>query len=355
MREINIAGNIVGDGHRTFVIAEAGANWRFCPDQKKNYGQALKLIDIAKAAGADAVKFQVYRADKLYVGTAGKAGYLKKERPIYDIIKDMELPYEWLSGLKKHCDKRGILFLATPFDEGSARELGSVGVAAYKIASYTISYLPFLKFLARSGKPIILSTGASSLADIDRAVEAIRGEGNDSIALMQCTAKYPAPLETINLRSIPYLKERYGVPAGLSDHSREPYAAPLGAVTLGANIIEKHFTVSNDLEGPDHAFAVLPEELAGLISGIRGVEKALGDGKKYVLSEEQELYDFCRRKIYAAKTIKAGEILTRDNIVSLRPGRAEKGIDSSEFDAVLGKKARTGIKKDQAIKKGMIR
>ncbi|MFC1644080.1 N-acetylneuraminate synthase family protein [Candidatus Omnitrophota bacterium] len=349
MNEIIIGGHKIGDGHSTFIIAEAGANW-VCSDREDlNRKQAFKLVDVASEAGVDAIKFQVYRAEKLYVSSAGEAEYLKKNRSIYEIIRDMEIPYELISELKEYCDKKGIVFLATPFDEESASVLEDAGVEAYKMASYTITHFPLIRTIARFKKPIILSTGASEVADINNALEVIHGEGNNAVALMQCTAKYPASLETINLKVIPDLKKRYDIPVGLSDHSRDPIIASVGAVSLGANIIEKHFTADNSLEGPDHGFAVLPEELKLMVANIRSVEKALGDGLKNIQKEEKELYHFCRRKIYASKDIPKGEVLSKDNIIVLRSGHAEKGLDPSEYDNVMGKRAKTAFKKHDPI------
>lgn len=346
---IKIGDKAIGEGHPVFVIAEAGANWHYCNDPDKNYKQACRLIDIASEAGADAIKFQVYKADKLYIETAGKTDYMKGKKSIYDIFKEMEIPYGWLQPLKEYCDKKGIIFFATPFDEESAMALESIKVAAYKIASYTISHFPLIKLIASFNKPIIFSTGASDLDDIDKAINIIKKEGNSSIAVMQCTAKYPAPLETINLRVIPSLKQRYNIPIGLSDHSRQPYIAPLGAVALGANLIEKHFTTSNTLDGIDHAFAITGDELRNLVSSIRSLEKAMGGGRKEIQPPERELYDFCRRKIYAIKDIKADELLDNANIRVLRSGRAEKGLDPLYYDKLIGKKARVNIKKNSPI------
>ncbi|MBU1029964.1 MAG: N-acetylneuraminate synthase family protein [Nanoarchaeota archaeon] len=354
-KELKIGNKIISENHPCFIIAEAGANFRISNDSKKNFKQALKLIDFAAKAKADAVKFQLYRAKKLYVKEAGYADYIGKKKSIYNIIKEMELPYEWLKKLKNYSKKKGLIFLCTPFDEESTDELEKIGIKAYKIASYTISHIPLLKYIAKKGKPIIMSTGAADKKDIKKAISVIRKTSNNQIALMQCTAKYPAPLETINLKTIPEMKKQFGVITGLSDHSREPHIAPIGAVALGAKIIEKHFTTNNNLPGPDHGFAILTNELKDLVTNIRNLEKCLGKSEKKVESAEQELHQFCRRRIYAIKNIKKGETLTKENIAILRSGKKEKGLEPEHFEKLIGKKANKNIVKNQPILKGDIK
>lgn len=339
MNEIKIGNRIIGEKYPCFVIAEAGANFKISANPDINFKHALKLIDIAVESKADAVKFQLYKAKKLYVDTAGYADYLGKNKPINQIIQEMELPYEWLSKLKKYCDDKGIIFLCTPFDEESADELEKIGISAYKIASYTISHIPLLKHIAKKGKPIILSTGASDLNDIKEAIKAVREQGNDQISVMHCTAKYPAPLSSINLKVIPSLINEFNIPIGLSDHSRDPLIAPLGAVALGAKIIEKHFTTDNNLSGPDHGFAVLPNELKNMVMNVKNIEKTLGKEEKKVLEEEKELYNFARRFIYVTKDIKKGELFSKENLGILRSGNMKKGMHPKYFDNITGKKA----------------
>ncbi len=335
--ELKIGNQRVGENHSCFIIAEAGANFRISDDPQINFQQALRLIDLAAEAKADAVKFQLYRDDKLYVRGAGHANYLGKSKSINQIIQEMELPYEWLPILKKRCDEKNIIFLCSPFDETAVEELEKIGIAAYKMASYSINNMPFLKYVASKRKPIILSTGAADEADIHKALVAIKSTGNEQIALLQCTAKYPAPLETINLQAISLLREKFGVIAGLSDHSREPSLAPLGAVALGAKIVEKHFTTDNSLPGPDHGFAILDTELMQLVKDIRNLEKCLGAKEKKVLNEEKELYEFARSRIHASQDIKSGEVFSRENIAILRSGIRERGLEPEYWEKVLGK------------------
>ena len=332
-----------------FIIAEAGANFRISSNQEKNYAHALKLIDIAVEAKADAVKFQLYRSEKLYSKSAGSAEYIGKTKSISQIIKELELPYEWLQNLKKYCDEKKILFLCTPFDEESVEQLEKINISAYKIASYTISHIPLLRYIAKKGKPMILSTGASNFDDIDKAIEVIKREGNNNIIILQCTAKYPAPLSTLNLKVLVSLQEKYPYLVGLSDHSREPFIGPMGAVTLGAKVIEKHFTTDNSLDGPDHGFAILSHELIELVSNIRKLEQALGSNQKVVLNEEKELHHFARRCIYASKNISKGEIFSKDNLVILRSGNDEKGLEPFRYDDLIDKKATLNMEKDTII------
>lgn len=347
MRKIRIGKRLIGKNKPCFIIAEAGSN------HNGSFKKALKLIDVAVSAGADAVKFQLFKASKLYPKNAGQTEYLKMKEPIYDIIKKMELPEEWIPKLYKYCKKKKIIFMASVFDEESADILDKY-VNVFKIASYEMTHLPLLKHVAKKKKPIMMSTGATNLKEIEKSVKTIKKEGNNKIILMQCTAKYPAPLESINLRVMVTLK-RFGFPVGLSDHSREPDIAPMAAVALGANVIEKHFTLSNKLPGPDHKFALEPKELKLMVSKIRDVEKTLGTGRKVVLKYEKELFDFARRSLFAIKDIKKGETFGKENIAVLRKGKLKKGLKPEYFDKVLGKKAKRTIKRYKAITKDMIR
>lgn len=354
MRDLTIGRRRIGPRHPTFIIAEAGANWRISADPKRNFRQAIRLIDIAVAARADAVKFQLYRAAKLYTAKAGTADYLKQRKSIYEIIQEMELPYPWLVRLKGYCDRRDIEFLCTPFDSDAVDQLERIGIAAYKIASYSVTHLPLLRVVARKRKPVIMSTGASDLKAVDRAVRLIRAQGNPKLALLQCTAKYPAPLTTLNLRVIPTLMRRYRVPVGLSDHSREPSIGPLGAVALGGRIIEKHFTTDNDLPGPDHRFAILPRELTEMIANVRMLEAALGESDKYVSEAEVELHRFTAYRIFAVKDIRAGQPL-EGAIEVLRSGKVRTGLFADRWDTVVRMRARRNIPKHTPITPDLIR
>lgn len=349
MHDLRVGHHLIGQSHPTFFIAEAGANWRISRNPKVNYRQALRLIDIAVAAGCESVKFQLYRANKLYTPNAGTADYLKKRTSIYDIIHDMELPYGWLRKLKAYCDRRKIMFLCTPFDLESVEQLEAVGMEAYKIASYSVTHLPLIRRIAKTGKPIFMSTGASTMASVERAVREIYRHGNRKLALLQCTAKYPAPLTSLNLRVIPTLQKRFNVPVGLSDHSREPSVGPMAAVALGARVIEKHYTTDNRLPGPDHVFAILPNELRALVMNVRQTEAALGEAEKRVTKDEQELSSFTRYRIFATRDIKKGEPLA-GSIELLRSGKVTTGLESSAWDTVVKRTARRRISAYQPIR-----
>jgi len=333
---VQIAKRWIGDGHPCFIIAEAGSN------HGGRLEQARRLIDVAAEAGADAVKFQLFRADRLYPRTAGQSDYLKLDRPIFDIIAEMEMPYEWLPKLASYCDQRGIIFLCSVFDEESADRLDPY-LPAYKIASYEMTHLPLVRHVAKKGKPLIVSTGTADLGEVGEMVEAVLGAGNTRVVLMQCTAAYPAPLPSLNVRAVATLKDRFGVPAGLSDHSRDPLIGPLAAVAVGANAIEKHFTLSNRLPGPDHVFALEPEELGLMVRKVRETEQALGTGVKAVDPIEEELRRFARRGIFAVRDIAAGQVFTLDNIAVLRCGKLAAGLPPRYYDEVLGRTARRHV------------
>lgn len=332
MTPLVIGGRIVGPAHPCLIIAEAGSN------HNGDLATALELIDVAARAGADAVKFQIFRADRLYPKTAGRSDYLGVDRAIHDIIAEMEMPYEWLPTLQARCRQRGVIFLASAFDEESADRLDAF-VDAFKIASYEMTHVPLLRHIAAKAKPVIMSTGAANLSEVGESVDAFREAEGASLVLMQCTAAYPAPMEALDLRSIVTMARAFDVPVGLSDHSRDAVLAPIAAVALGASIIEKHFTLSNDLPGPDHRFAVEPHELEALVKAVRLTEAALGTGAKVVHPAEEELRAFARRSIFAVRDIAAGETFTHQNIAVLRCGKNPRGLEPSQFDAVLSRKA----------------
>jgi N-acetylneuraminate synthase len=319
----------VGDGQPCYVIAEAGSN------HDGRLDQARRLVDVAAEAGADAVKFQLFRARTLYARGAGRSEYLQLDRSIYDVIADMEMPYEWLPILAGHAAERGIDFMVSVFDEESVDRVDPL-VASFKIASYEMTHLPLVRHAASKKKPLIVSTGTANLDEVGETVAAI---GDTPFALMQCTAAYPAPLDALNVRAIVTLKAAFGVPVGLSDHSRDPLIGPLAAVALGANLLEKHFTLSNRLPGPDHGFAVEPDELATLVRRVRETERALGTGDKKVQPVEEELRRFARRAIFVARDVAAGEPLGPDNLVILRCGTLTPGLPPSAWERVVGRRA----------------
>jgi len=345
MKTVNIGGRAVGEGQPCLVIAEAGSNHNGSLDQAK------ALIRIAADARADAVKFQTFRAGKLYARNAGKSDYLKLDQSIVDVIAAMEMPYEWLPVLADEAKRNGLMFLSTPFDERSADELEPL-VPAFKIASYEMTHLPLVRYIARKKKPLIVSTGTANLDEVRETVAAVRETGNDQLVLLQCTASYPSPLDALNLRAITTLRREFDVPAGLSDHSRDPFVGPVAAVALGACVIEKHFTFNNDMPGPDHKFAIEPDELRAMVAAIRECESALGTGEKKVAAVENELREFARRTIFTARAVSRGEAFTTENTAVLRAGKAGHGLPPSALDALIGKRARRDLPADVPVKSG---
>lgn len=340
---IKVDGRRIGPGRPCFIIAEAGSN------HDRNINTALALIDAATEARADAVKFQTYSAETLYSKFTPRHSS-SKQKP-WDLIKSVEMPREWLGRLKKHADKRGIIFFSTPFDFAAVRELEAIRVPIYKIASMELSDVTLIKTVARTGKPIILSTGGASLEEIERASAVCRKEGNGQIALLQCTVSYPAPAEYINLRAMNTLTSAFGVPVGFSDHSVGIHMS-CAAVALGASIVEKHFTLSRNSKGPDHPFAIEPDELARMVRDIREVEAGLGDGlKNGPVAPELENYKIAHRTIHASRRIPKGARVTRAMLCVKRPGL---GIEPSQMDLLIGRRARATIPADSWIRWDMV-
>ncbi len=342
MNAFEIGDRPVGPAEPTFVIAEAGSN------HNGDLELAKELIDVAANAGADAVKFQTFRAENLYVEESGEVEYLDDDRSIYEIIESMEMPYEWIPELHAYCQQRDVLFLSTPFDEQSADELAAY-VPAWKVASYTSSHVPFLEYLAETDKPIIMSTGAHELNEVAESVDVLRAAGVAELVLLQCVAAYPTPLSEIDVRVVEALQREFDVLAGLSDHTLDPVTAPSAAVALGAAVVEKHFTLNNSMEGPDHKFALEPDELDQMVSAIRATERALGTGEKCVLNVESELHDKARRAIHAVEDIKAGEALTEENVQVLRPGERGAGLNPTHYHEILGMTATRDIQTGEGI------
>ncbi|MCB1114005.1 MAG: GNAT family N-acetyltransferase [Chlamydiia bacterium] len=314
---------------KVFVIAEAGSNW--------TEADPFEMIFKARAAGADAIKFQVFRAETTYVKEAGVSNYLQED--VEALFKSKEMPYSLIPKLARACEVEGIEFMATPFSLADFHAIDPY-VKRHKIASYENNYFALLRAVARTKKPLFVSTGATTLKETAWIVDTLHELGSGELTLMQCTAKYPAPPNSMHLSTIPALKETYGCPVGLSDHSLDPFAAPLGAVALGASAIEKHFTLDRTLKGPDHSFAIEPDELHTLVSQIRALEEMIGDGYKQVVDAEKELRDFARRGIQAIEPIKKGDILTEGgNIAVLRPGNCLRGMPPEYIEELEGKKA----------------
>ena len=337
--------------NKVFVIAEAGSNWRL-GNTKRDLKMGRVLIDIASDAHADAIKFQTYKTTTVYVPNAGDSDYLSEsgiKEPITEIFDDLSMPYEIIPELADYCKSCNIEFMSTPFSINDAKAIEPY-VKLHKIASYEITHLRLIEFLAKTHKPLILSTGAATLDDITWAVNYFKKCGGSEITLMQTTAKYPAPLSSLNIKSMLKLKEIFDVPVGLSDHSKDPVIGPVTAVALGASVIEKHFTLHNKLPGPDHSFALEPEELKTMVKSIRNCEDALGSGEKIVQKEEEELRDYAQRAIQATRSIRKGDILKEDyNIGILRPGKQSKGLHPKMLEYVEGHKAARNIELGHGI------
>lgn len=361
MNELIIAGRKVSNKSKTLIIAEAGIN------HDGDYQQALKLIDVAVEAGADIVKFQLFRAEKMYTPKAGNyktaAGDIK---PINEILKATELPFEWIPKLQEYCEQKSIGFLCTVCDEEGADILNDYGVDSFKMASYAITHIPLLKYVAKYNKPIVFSSAGAYLSDVDIAVRSIKETGNNNIALMHCVAKYPTPLSECNLTVLKTFKSAYpDIVIGYSDHSEDPIAAPVTAVVLGAKIIEKHITIDKDLPGADHSFAVNPEELKKMCSAIRKVEalpeeekikfvhqETMGTSEKRVIPIEEGLRKYAFRCVFATKDLKKGDIITTENSAILRPGNEERGIEPIHYLDLLekGVKVISSVEAGKAIK-----
>lgn len=337
-----------------YIIAEAGSNW-WMGHPAQNFAMAKALIDIAARAGADAVKFQVYKPETTYVSNAGQSDYLAEsgiQEDITTIFADRAIPYALIPKLADYCTKQGIAFMASAFSPADFAAIDPY-VPIHKIASYELSHIHLLELAARSGKPLILSTGASNPEEIAWAVNTYRDHGGKDLSLMHCTACYPAKMESMNLNAIRWLHDHFQCSVGLSDHSRHPFYAPVAAVALGATIIEKHFTLSNALPGPDHAFALTPDELTEMVQAIRSVEKMLGLEVKDVDPTEEELRNYARRGIQAIKNISVGDTLLENvNFAILRPGKQSLGIHPKYIAEIEGKIAAREIPIGAGLQKG---
>lgn len=322
---------------RVFVIAEAGVN------HNGDLDLARRLVDIAVEAGADAVKFQSFRAESLASRSAPKADYqiaaTGGTESQFEMLKRLELSDESHRILNAYCAAQGILFLSTPFDEERADFLADLGIVAFKIPSGEVTNLPFLAHVATKGRPILLSTGMSELAEVGSAIDTIRKAGGNDLALLHCLTSYPADPCEANLRAMRTLADRFSVPVGFSDHTLGTEVA-FAAVALGARIIEKHFTLDRALDGPDHAASLEPSELKALIRGVRIVHSALGDGVKTPAASEARLRNIMRKSLVAVRHIAAGAIINSSDIAVLRPGT---GLAPSCRSEVIGRRARIAI------------
>jgi N,N'-diacetyllegionaminate synthase len=336
-----IGGRQIGGGAPCFVIAEAGAN------HNRDLDVAKALIDAAAEAGADAVKFQTYTGADLYSSRTPQFEYLKDDRPIQEILDAAALPREWQPELAEHASRRGILWFSAPFDHAAVDSLAEIGVPAIKIASFELVDLPLIRRAAGTGIPLIISTGMATYGEIDDALGAVAAAGGEHVALLRCASLYPSPPEIINLRAMATLRSAFGVPVGLSDHTTGISVATGGAA-LGMELIEKHFTLDRGMQGPDHAFAIEPDELAAMVGAIREVEVALGNGRLEGPSEleRKEMYANARRSVIAARDIPAGTVISPDMLTVKRPGY---GIPPKHLDVVIGRTARVDIPFDEVV------
>jgi pseudaminic acid synthase len=339
---IQIGYHKIGKKYPTYIVAEMSAN------HNRNFDQAVDIIKAAKQAGADAIKLQTYTPDTMTLNCDNKffeiKGTIWEGRTLYDLYSQAYTPWEWQPKLKKIAEEIKLDFFSTPFDETAVDFLEEIQVPAYKIASFENIDLPLLQKIARTGKPIILSTGMATLAEIDEAVQTIKLAGGSELILLKCTSAYPAPPGKMNLSTIPHLSKAFGVPAGLSDHSMS-LAVPVAAVTLGACVIEKHFTLSRNNPSPDSSFSLEPAEFREMVDAVRTAEKAIGE-VFYGFSKTEKESRIFRRSLFAVKNISAGEKIAVNDIRSIRPGH---GLHTRYLDKVVGRRAKKDIKKGTPI------
>ena len=333
--------------NRTLIIAEAGVN------HNGSIELAKKLVEKAKEAGVDYIKFQTFKASKLVTKAAKQAEYQQKNigkegDSQYQMLKKLELSPEEHEVLIDYCHQLGIKFFSTAFDFDSIDYLHSLNLGLWKIPSGEITNYPFLKRIAAYNESTILSTGMCDMEDVRAAVEALykNGLSKENLILLHCNTEYPTPFEDVNLKAMDALRKEFGVEVGYSDHTKG-IEVPIAAVALGATVIEKHFTLGRNMEGPDHKASMEPDELKAMVSAIRNIEKAVGgDGTKHVSESEKKNIAIARKSIVAACDIKAGEVFTEQNLTVKRPG---SGISPMRWEEVLGQKAKKDFNEDDLI------
>lgn len=334
-----IDGKKIGDGEKTFVIAEMSAN------HLQSFDRAVEIIKAAKWAGADAIKVQTYTPDTITLDCDNeyfqiKQGTIWDGTTLHKLYQGAYTPWEWQPKLKKIAEDMGLIFFSSPFDYTAVDFLEEMDVPVYKIASFEINDIPFIEYIASKGKPIIMSTGIARLGDIQDALDACKRMGNTNVALLKCTSAYPSPLEDINLNTIPNMKDTFKTVVGLSDHTMG-HTVAVGAVALGAKIVEKHLTLKRADGGADAKFSMEPEEFKVMVDEIRNIEKALGK-VTYDLTEKQKNSREHSRSLFVVKPIKKGEVFTKENVKSIRPGF---GIETKYIKDILGQKAKKDIEK----------
>lgn len=344
MTTIKVEGKLIGASHPCFIIAEAGVN------HNGDMQMAHRLIDEAFAAGANAVKFQSFVTEELITAQAPKARYQIETTGMsgsqYSMLKALELTDGEQLELKNHCDSIGIIYICTPYEQISVDMLDDIGVAAFKVASTDITNLPFLHYIARKGRPVILSTGMCTLGEVEEAVNTLIHNGlMGSLALLQCTSEYPAPFDEVNLKAIHTMEKAFRCPVGFSDHTPGVGASPW-AVAIGACIIEKHFTLDRNLPGPDHRASIEPSELLELVHTIRNVESALGNGIKQPSNSEIPNKQTMQKSLVARHYISAGQVITENDLTAKRPAT---GIPPAWLGRIAGKCARLEIAQDEIL------
>lgn len=325
-----------------YIIAEAGVN------HNGSFDLACRLVDAAKEAGVDCIKFQTFKSENLVSRTAQKAEYQKAttgDSSQQNMLKKLELSFADFSRLKEYCERKEICFLSTPFDFDSIDFLNSIEMPFWKVPSGEVTNLPYLLALAKTGKPVVMSTGMCTLQEIREAIDVLKANGTKEIKLLHCNTEYPTPFEDVNLKAMQTMRSEFQLEVGYSDHTKG-IEVPIAAVALGATIIEKHFTLDRNMEGPDHKASLEPQELAEMVKSIRNIEKALGNGEKAPSPSEQKNIAVARKSIVAKTKINSGEIFSEKNITVKRPGT---GISPMKWFEVLGKKAIRDFDEDELI------
>ena len=342
--EFEIANKKIGDNYPTFIIAELSAN------HMNDFDIAVKTIEAMAEVGADAVKFQTFTPDTITLDCDNeyfqiKQGTVWDGQILHDLYEDAYMPWDWQPKLKKVAEDFGLIVFSSPFDKTSVDFLEDIDVPAYKIASFEITDIPLIEYVASKGKPIIISTGIASLEDIELAVKTCHDVGNDEISLLKCTSSYPSPMDEINLNTIPDIKKRFNVIVGLSDHTLGSEVS-VAAIAKGANIVEKHFILDRNMGGPDSDFSMEPHEFKQMVDSIRNVEKALGK-VSYELTDKVKANREFSRSLFVVKDIKKGEIITEDNVRSIRPSF---GLHPKYLKEIIGKEINVDLEKGTPLK-----
>jgi len=345
---IRIGNRTIGAGHPLYIVAEISANHR------QNYEEAVKLVQAAKQCGADAVKLQTFtpdtitiRSDREYFRISGGTPW--DGRTLYDLYEEAYMPWDWQPKLKTVANGLGLDLFSSPFDGTAVEFLESIRVPAYKVASFEIVDLPLIERMARTGKPLILSTGMATMEEIQEALDAAREAGAKEICLLKCNSAYPAPPDEMNLQTIPDMRKVFGLPVGLSDHTLG-VSAPIAAVALGACVVEKHFTLSRQAGGPDSAFSMEPAEFRGMVDGVRTAEKSLGSPRYEATPAEANSRHF-RRSLFVVSDMKTGDVFTEQNVRSIRPA---DGLHPRHLKEVLGHIAKQDISAGTPLKWSLI-